>query len=87
MSNILAKWLHYFVDFPEYSGHSNQFATSHGDFSKNSGNSYQKKKKKKYILFYQRQKFLALATTNAYNAYKVYNAYNNTIIFFLIKIT
>ena len=30
-----------FVDFPEYSGHSNQFATSSWDFSENLGNSYQ----------------------------------------------
>ena len=30
-----------FVDFPKYSGLSNQFATSLWDFSENSGNSYQ----------------------------------------------
>ena len=30
-----------FVDFPEYSGLSNQFATSSRDFSEDSGNSYQ----------------------------------------------
>ena len=30
-----------FVDFPEYSGLSNQFATSLWDFSENSENSYQ----------------------------------------------
>ena len=30
-----------FVAFPEYLGHSNQFATSSSDFSENLGNSYQ----------------------------------------------
>ena len=30
-----------FVDFPKYSGLSNQFATSLWDFSENAGNSYQ----------------------------------------------
>ena len=30
-----------FVDFPKYSGHSNQFATSLWEFSENSESSYQ----------------------------------------------
>ena len=52
-----------FVDFPQYSGHSNKFAMSLWDFSKNSGNSYQNT----YIL--PNVKFLALAIANA-NVYK-----------------
>ena len=51
------------VAFPEYSGHSNQFVNLFGDFSENSGNSYQNK----YIL--PNVKSLALAIANA-NAYK-----------------
>ena len=51
------------VAFPKYLGHSNQFITSSGDFSKNLGNSYQNT----YIL--PNVKFLALAIANA-NAYK-----------------
>ena len=51
-----------FVDLPEYSGHSNQFATSHGDFSENSGNSY----RNAYMLPLQITKLLALAKINVY---------------------
>ena len=55
-----------FVAFPEYLGHSNQFATSSWGFSQNSGNSYQNT----YICQCksQKKKLLALTTVmpNAY---------------------
>ena len=74
----------FFVDFPEYSGHSNQFATSLWGFFRNFG----KFLPQIHSFFLPKAKLLALATTNAYNAYNVYNAYKNTIIFFsLTKIT
>ena len=59
------------VDFPEYSGYSNQIVTSSWGFFRKFG----KFLPQIHSFFCLRQKLLALATINAYNAYNVYNAY------------